>query len=361
MELGWEILFTLVKIVLVLGFLFSLTSLLTWMERRQSAMIQDRIGPTRANLFGITLFGLLHPVADGIKMLTKEDVRPAGANGALHTLAPMLALFPVLVTFAVIPFGPTVRIGGHTVPLQIARLDVGILYIFALASLGVYGVVIAGWASNNKWSLLGAVRASAQMISYEVSMGLSIMGILVVYQTLRLDELVAAQGTSLWGVVVQPVGFILFLTAAIAETKRTPFDMPECESEIVAGYFTEYSGMKFGMFYLAEFMEIVVAAAVITTLFFGGWQVPFLAPDGFHLPGGSFVALSSLAVTTLQILAFVGKVFFFCWLQLMIRWTIPRFRYDQIMRLGWKVMLPLSLANLFVTALVVLLLDQARA
>jgi NADH-quinone oxidoreductase subunit H len=351
-----------VKVLAVIGFVLTLASLLTWVERKQSAVIQDRIGANRADIFGFRVIGLFHIIADGLKMMTKEDFVPPGGNRAIHTLAPFVAFFPALIAFAIIPFGDVLRIGGRTIPLQVADFNVGILYLFAIGGMGVYGAVLAGWSSNNKYSLLGGLRASAQMISYEITLGLAIIGVLMVFQSLRLSEINRAQGELIlglipkWGVVVQPLGFILFLTAAVAETKRIPFDLPEGESEII-GFFTEYTGMKWGMFMFGEFVETVVAAGVITSLFFGGWQVPYLFADGFHFPGGFAVGLPHLLVVLLQVGAFVLKVVFFCWLLMTIRWTLPRFRYDQVMRLGWKYMLPLSLANVLATGAALVILE----
>lgn len=253
--------------------------------------------------------------------------------------------------------------GGRLVPLQVAELNVGILYIFAIAGISVYGVAFGGWASNNRYALLGSVRAAAQMFSYEIVLGLSIIGIIMVFGTLRLSEIATAQGELLfgflpkWGIFVQPVAFFLFLAAAVAETKRNPFDLPEAESEII-GYHVEYSGMRFGTFFLSEFVEIVTLSAIVSTLFFGGWQVPWLYRDGFHWPWGGATALPHLLIVALQVGAFFLKVIFFIWLQMLIRWTLPRFRYDQIMRLGWKMLLPLSLVNIFVTAIVLLMLGS---
>ena len=350
-----------IKSLLVLFMVLNLAGVLGWVERKGSALIQDRIGANRASVLGFAGLGLINTmVADPIKFLTKEDFIPPKGDKILHTLAPCLALFPALVTFAVIPFGDVLTIGDHVIDLQVANLNVGILYIFAMASLSVYGIVIGAWASNNKFALLGGVRGSAQMISYEVAMGLSVIGILMVYGTLELQEIARAQGGLLfgwlpaWGVFLQPVAFLLFFTAAIAETKRIPFDLPEGESELVAGYHVEYSGGKFLMFFAGEFAEIVTAAALTTTLFFGGWQVPFLMRDGFHLPWGGTFPLPQLAVAVLQVGAFTLKVVFFCWLQILVRWSLPRFRYDQVMRLGWKMLLPLALLNVFVTAIVIL-------
>jgi NADH-quinone oxidoreductase subunit H len=356
-----DFLIVLVKVGLVLFALLNLAGLLTWAERKQSAVMQDRIGPNRANLGRITALGLLHPLADGIKMITKEDFIPEGAHRTLHTLAPAAALFPALVVFAVIPFGDVVYLFGREIPLQVANLNVGIVYIFAVSSLAVYGTMLAGWASNSNYSLLGGLRASSQMISYELSMGLSILGLLMIYQSAQLDVIVRQQGELLWGflpkwgILVQPLAFCLFLGAALAENKRVPFDLPEGESEII-GYFVEYSSMKFGMFFLAEFVEIVVVAALTTTLFFGGWQVPYLQADGFHWPfdWGTW-ALPHWLVVLVQVGTFSLKVLLGCWVLLLVRWTLPRFRYDQVMRLGWKVWLPLALVNLCVTAVVVLL------
>lgn len=349
-------------VLLVLGFVMPLASLSTWAERRQSAMMQDRLGPNRASIGPVKLWGILHFVADAIKMMFKEDVVPAKVDRFLFALAPVMAIAPVLITFAVIPFGPDLCVGQvmsvvtdpsmckATIPLQVARMDVGMLFYFALASLAVYGSTLAGWASYNKWSLLGGLRASSQMMSYEVCMGLSLMGVFLVYGSLEPNAIVAAQGSNIlnWGIFTQPLAFILFFTAAIAETKRAPFDLPEGEPELI-GYFVEYSGMRFGIFFLAEFIETIFLAAVVTTVFLGGWQIPGLDSSGF----GSFHLLY-LVVVLLQVVVWSLKILFLCWLQLLIRWTLPRFRPDQLMRLGWKQLLPLSLLNIIVTAAVVL-------
>ena len=348
------------KVVLVLFMVLNLAGIMGWVERKGSALIQDRIGANRASVFGFAGLGLVNTlIADPIKFLTKEDFIPPGGDRALHTLAPCLALFPALVTFAVIPFGDVLVIGQRVINLQVANINVGLLFLFAFASLGVYGIVIGAWASNNKFSLLGGVRGSAQMISYEISMGLSVMGILMIHETLELQSIVRGQGDLLWGwlpawgVVLQPVAFILFFTAAVAESKRIPFDLPEGESEIVAGFHTEYSGGKFLMFFAAEFAEMVTAAALITTLFFGGWQVPYLMREGFQFPGGATLLLPQIVVVLMQVGAFTVKVFFFSWVFILLRWTLPRFRYDQVMRLGWKMLLPLALLNLMVTAVII--------
>ncbi len=349
----------------VMGFAY----VLTWMERKQSAVMQDRIGANRAALFGITALGLFHNIADAIKMITKEDFIPPQGNRLLHTLAPMLALTFAMIGFAVIPFGGIYRFGDTLVSLQVLDINVGLLFVFAVMSMGIYGFVLAGWSSGNNYALLGGMRASGQMISYEITMGATIIGVLMCFESLSLQQINLAQGDLLWGwipkwgVLLQPLGFILFATAAMAETKRVPFDVPEGESEII-GYFVEYSGMKFGMFLMTDFVETVLGASLITTLFFGGWQVPYLYSvagggplDGFQFPWGAQLALPTLVVMLLQVGAFLGKVFFFCFVMLLIRWTLPRFRWDQLMRLGWSMMLPLSILNILVTGLVIVLLD----
>lgn len=368
-----------IKAFLVLFMVLNLAGVLGWVERKGSALIQDRIGANRASIFGFAGMGLINTlVADPLKFLTKEDFIPPAGDRFLHTLAPCLALFPALITFAVIPFGDVLQIGERVINLQVANLNVGILYIFAMTSLGVYGLVIGAWASNNKFSLLGGVRGAAQMISYEVALGLSVIGILIVYGTLDLQEIARGQGALIrdllpeswavlkvavgwlpaWGIFLQPLAFLLFFTAAIAETRRIPFDLPEAESELVAGSHVEYSGGKFLMFFAAEFAEIVTVAALVTTLFFGGWQVPYLMRDGFHFPWGGTLLLPHLAVVLLQVGAFIFKVIFFCWLQILLRWTVPRFRYDQVMRLGWKMLLPAALVNVMITAFVILYIDS---
>jgi NADH-quinone oxidoreductase subunit H len=331
------IIYSLIKIfAFVFGFVMLTATLLTWVERKQSALMQDRIGPARANIGSWRLGGLFHILADAIKTFTKEDFIPKTPNPRLYKLAPILAFAPPLILFAVIPFGPG--------DLVISDVSFGILFVLAIGSLGVYGAAIAGWASNSSFALLGGLRASAQMISYEVCMGISLVGCFMVYGSLNLQEMVVYQGSNVldWGIVTQPLAFLIFFTASIAETKRAPFDMPESESELVAGYFTEYSAMRFAMFSLGEFIGIVGVAAVTTTLFLGGWQIP-----GVETTGGW--------ITVAQVAAFMGKTLFLCWLQLAIRWTLPRFRYDQLMDLGWKILLPLSLANIFITGVVLAL------
>ena len=352
-----ELTITLVKILFIIGLTVGFFApVLTWVERKQSAIMQDRVGANRADIMGFTALGLFHAIADAIKMFTKEDFVPQGANRFLHTLSPIIAVIPAILTFAVVPFGGQYELWGTNVNLVISDLDVGLLFVFAIASIATYGYVIAGWASNNNWSLLGSMRTASQMISYEVTMGLTIVGVLMVYGTLKLTEIGAAQEDFLnWGFFLQPVGFFMFLAASIAENKRIPFDAPEAESELVAGYFTEYSGLKFGMFFMSEFIEMVTIGAIVTILFFGAWHIPFLS-SATLLSWLDFLGTNwaTLALMLIHIGVFFAKVIFFIWFQMTIRWTLPRFRYDQIMKLGWKILLPLSLANILITGLVIL-------
>jgi NADH-quinone oxidoreductase subunit H len=354
-----DILITLAKCLFIVGVtVVFFAPILTWVERKQSAIMQDRVGANRADILGFTALGLFHAIADAVKMFTKEDFVPDGANRFLHTLSPIIAVIPAILTFAVIPFGGNYTLFGKEVSLVISDLDVGLLFVFAIASIATYGYVIAGWSSNNNWSLLGSMRTASQMISYEVTMGLTIIGVLMVYGTMRLTEIGAIQEDFWrWGIFLQPVGFFMFLTASIAENKRIPFDNPEAESEIVAGYFTEYSGLKFGMFFMSEFIEIVTIGAIVTVMFFGAWHIPFVSTASllslFDFLGQTG---SNLVVMLLHVGVFFTKVIFFIWLQMTIRWTLPRFRYDQIMKLGWKILLPLSLVNILVTGIVILAL-----
>jgi NADH-quinone oxidoreductase subunit H len=336
---------------------------------------------------GLRFAGLLHGIADPLKLLWKEDLRPKNADRLLFAIAPLLAMVPALCTMGVVPFGGTLcfddldksgtlqfgellslaatvprtgmcPVGQLPVGLQVADLNIGILYIFAIAGTGVIGAALAGWASDSKFALLGGLRATSQMVSYEVALGLAIVPILMVTGSLQISEIVDWQSRNTWGIFVQPLAFILFLTALVAETKRVPFDQPEGESEIVAGYFLEYSGMKFGMFFAGEYAEFVFSSVLLTTLFFGGYHLPFLEPDGIHLAFGSTMLyelpMSHLAVSLLQVGAFFGKVILVLFLQVFIRWTLPRFRYDQLMSLGWTKLLPLTLVNILLTGAVVL-------
>jgi len=347
------------RVAFVMLFVINVAAILGWVERKQSAIMQDRIGANRASIFGVRALGLFHPIADALKMLTKEDFRPARADRFLFGLAPFVSVFFALVAFASIPFGDTLRVAGREIPLQAVTLNVGILYVFAMLSLGVYGVMMAGWSSANNFALLGGQRAAALMISAEIALGASIMGVVMIYGSLDLQEIARGQGAMLfgwipkWGIVTQPLAFILFLTAGIAATKRIPFDMPEGESEII-GYFVEYSGMKFGMFLMTDMMETTVLAGLCTSLFLGGWQVPYLFANGFLFPWGTAVGLSPLTVTVLQVGSFVTKVAVMIFFLMLIRWTLPRFRYDQAMRLGWLGLFPLSILNIVLTGLVLL-------
>ncbi|NRA04053.1 MAG: NADH-quinone oxidoreductase subunit H [Myxococcales bacterium] len=360
--------------------------LMTWVERKQSALMQDRIGANRADIFGITAIGLIHPVADVIKMITKEDVIPAGAHRLLHTLCPLIAAVPAAISFAVIPYGGSYSAWGAHWSLVVADLDYGLLYVFAIGSIAAYGTVLAGWASNSNWGMLGSLRASAQMLSYEVAMGVSVLGIFMVFGSLRMTDIGVGQQETFrllgflehlgwvapgtrwvdwvtipaWGIVLQPLGFFMFLAALMAENKRPPFDTPEGESEIVAGYFIEYSGMKFGLFFMAEWIEVVVIAGLMTALFLGGWSLPWISDQELigwlSVPFGP--NLANLLAMVVNVSVFFVKLCFMIWVQQILRWSLPRFRYDQVMHLGWKILLPLSLVNILVTAILILLVDE---
>jgi NADH-quinone oxidoreductase subunit H len=331
------VLAAIAKILLIWAIaLAALLPNLVWAERRGAGMIQDRPGPNR-----VGPFGLFQAVADVIKLFMKEDVTPTYVDKLLYNLAPWITMMPALVTFAVIPFGAPldVTLGGVTrhVPLIIADVNIGILYIFAFSSLGIYGIVLAGWASNNKYSLMGGLRASAQIISYELSMGFAAASTFLVAGSLRLPAVVEWQQAHVWNVVPQFVGFLIFLIAVFAETNRLPFDLAEAEAELVAGFHTEYSAFKFGMFFMGEYANIIAASGLTVTLYFGGWSLPGITFTGV------WGALASIAVFFTKTLMFVAL---FIW----VRWTFPRFRYDQLMDLGWKVLLPLSFFHLIVVA-----------
>jgi len=340
-------------LILMAGFGMTTAALLTVGERKWSAAIQNRVGPNRIRVFGYSLGGLPFLLADALKMLTKENIQPAARSRLLFSLAPVMSFAPALALFAVVPFGPEVELLGQRVALQVAQIDAGLLYLFAVASLAVYGTAIAGWASNNKFGMLGAVRASSQMISYEVSLGLAVVGAMMAYGSLRLEEITVAQGQLLWGwlpalgIVLQPVGLLVFFVSSFAETKRAPFDLPEGESEIV-GYFVEYPGMKFGMMFLSEFAEIVVLGAVTATIFLGGWH-PIIF-EGWLRENLSPVWFAAVCAAS-----FFLKTLGLAWVQLVIRWTLPRFRFDQIQALCWKMLLPVALVNTFLTGALVLL------
>ena len=334
--------FTLIKIVIVLSLMLLTVSYLVYFERRVSAWVQNRLGPNRVGWQGI-----LQPFADVFKLLLKEDIVPEKANKKLHALAPMIALFVAFSTYAVIPFGPELQIFNYSIPLVVADVNIGILFVLALTSLGVYAITFAGWSSGSKYSLLGGIRSAAQMISYEISMGFSIGGVLLFAESLRPIAIVESQSGWMWNAVVQPIGFITFLVSAFAETNRLPFDLPEAEPELVGGFHTEYSSMKFAGFFLAEYANMIVAAGLIVTLYLGGWQIPYIEKLG----------LPNFVETLLQIGAFIFKLiallFFFLW----IRWSLPRFRYDQLMNIGWKVMFPLSLLNIVWVAILIMIFN----
>lgn len=402
-----------------------------WLERKGSAIIQDRIGPNRAEILGVRLFGMIHNFADVIKLLNKENITPDGANRFYYLLAPFWSMTVSLLPLLIIPLAAPINAFGHSIRFQAANFDVGILYVLSITSMGVFAVILAGWASNNKFSLLGGIRSTAQMISYELSMGLAIVGLLMVYQDVRVSTMVETQGRLLsvfghtlplpnWGIFLQPVGFLLFLVASFAETNRNPFDLAEGESELVAGYHLEYSSVKFALFFMAEYSNMVVASFVIATLFLGGYQVPYAPTEillahphgvlavicvllilkggvlgyivglrakgqeplykkgmerlepflwswlGYALAAAGVVVLvlswgwsfpewaPSVLAAVLQVGCLLAKAVFFCWLFVWVRWTLPRFRYDQLMKMGWKALLPLALANLLVTGIVLL-------
>ena len=335
---------------ILIGVVFAITLFMgaysTYAERKVAAFLQDRIGPDRAGPFGI-----LQPLADGLKFIMKEEIIPNVSNKFLFVMGPCIAMLTALMAGVVIPWGNTLIIDGNEYALQIADLDIGILYVFGVVSIGVYGIMIGGWASNNKFSLLGAIRASAQMISYEVPMGLSIIALIIMTNTLSLREISVMQAGGVggdwnfWNVVYQPIGFLIFLICAFAECNRTPFDLAECETELVGGYHTEYSSMKLGFYLFAEYINMFISSAVISTLYFGGFNFPFMNNLG----------LDHNVITILGTMAMFLKISFFIFFFMWIRWTVPRFRYDQLMNLGWKVLIPLAIVNIFITALVILI------
>jgi NADH-quinone oxidoreductase subunit H len=333
---------TVFEILVVLGVIFGAVSYLIYVERKVAAFAQDRIGPNRAGREFKVPWGLLQPIADGLKMVIKEDVVPAYVNKPLYILAPCISIIAAMIAFAVVPFGP-VFADPDRFSWQIApHVNVGILYVFAVGSLAVYGVILAGWASNNKYSFLGGMRSSAQIISYEIPLGMSILGIVLLARSLDLTDIVNWQDRHVWGIVVQPVGFLLFLVSALAETNRLPFDLPESEQELVGGFHTEYSGLKFGMFFLAEYIHVITVSYLTVILFFGGW-------DFFWLDQTQKGVLASLG----KALVLAGKVSLMILFIMWVRWTLPRFRYDQLMNLAWKSLIPLALINLVATAALV--------
>ncbi|MBT1698005.1 NADH-quinone oxidoreductase subunit NuoH [Fulvivirgaceae bacterium PWU4] len=338
--------FKLILVFAVFGITLLVAMYSTYLERKVAAFIQDRVGPDRAGPFG-----LLQPLADGVKMFMKEEIIPNVSNKTLFIIGPCIAMLTAIMAGVVIPWGGTLEINGTQYNLQIADLNIGILYIFAVVSFGVYGIMVGGWASNNKFSLLGAIRASAQMISYELAMGLSIIALIMITGTLSLSEISSMQGGgigdqwNLWNIVYQPVGFMIFIICAFAECNRMPFDLPETETELVGGYHTEYSSMKLGFYLFAEYINMFTSSAVMSTLYFGGYNFPFMNDLG----------LAPNVVTILGTVALFLKIGFFIFFFMWVRWTLPRFRYDQLMNLGWKVLIPLAILNVAITGLVMIL------
>lgn len=330
----WLILDKAILVIVIFAVSLGVAAYSTYGERKIAAVIQDRIGPDRAGPWGI-----LQPLADGVKFFMKEDITPNAADKFLFILGPSLFMLTSLMTSAIIPWGKPFNFGGHEFSLQVADLNVGILYILAVVSIGGYGIMIGGWASNNKFSLLGALRASSQMISYEVPMGMAIIAIILMSNSLNLRDIVDMQQGFHWNVFYQPLGFLIFLICAFAECNRTPFDLPESESELVGGYHTEYSSMKLGFYLFAEYINMFISSAVIACLFFGG----------YHFPGIDSLNLSPNLAAIVSICVLFAKIFFFIFFFMWVRWTVPRFRYDQLMRLGWKVLIPLSIINVLVT------------
>jgi NADH-quinone oxidoreductase subunit H len=340
----WIILEKLILIGAIVTIALVVAMYSTYAERKIAAFLQDRSGPNRAGPFG-----LLQPVADGVKLFMKEEIIPTTSSRALFILGPMLAMITACMTSAVIPWGSTIDVAGRQVPLQIADINIGVLYIFGVVSLGVYGIMIGGWASNNKFSLLSSIRGASQMISYELAMGLSLLAVLMVVGDLRMSSIVNYQIANGWNIIYQPLGFLIFFICSLAECNRTPFDLPEAENELNFGYHQEYSSMKLGFYLFAEYINMFISAVVMATLFFGGYDIPFLNESAYA--GAWWIGLAGFVCLMLKAFLFI---FMFMW----IRWTIPRFRFDQLMNLGWKGLLPLALANMILTAVVVLLLNK---
>ncbi len=343
---GVFVIFTIIKMIAVFTVYMIGVALLTLAERKISAWIQDRHGPNRVGPHGIG-----QPFADGLKNFMKEETYPEAAYKPLFILAPILSFIPALTTWVVIPFGAPLPTRWGRIDMVVADLPVGFLFILAISSLGVYGIVLAGWASNNKYALLGGLRSSAQMISYEISLGMSTIPVLLLAGNVTLNSIITQQAYGGWNVVNLTLAFFIFLVAAFAETNRLPFDLPEAESELIAGYHTEYSAMKFSLFFIAEYANMVTASALMVTLFFGGWDVPFTGRDNIG-PYSGWLTLLSIGI-------FFGKLLFFIFFFMWVRWTLPRFRYDQLMSLGWKIMLPLALAYIIIIATVILILESA--
>lgn len=337
------ILYKLLFAVIILLISLVVAMYATLLERKIAGFFQDRLGPNRAGKFG-----LLQPVADGVKLFFKEEFMPANADKVLYMMGPMLTMLVALMTSAVIPWGESLIIGNQTYSLQMADINIGVLYVFAVISVGVYGIMIGGWASNNKFALMGAVRAASQMISYELAMSLSIVAIVMTTGSLSLNEIVGQQQGMNWNVFYQPIGFFVFVICAFAETNRAPFDLPECETELIGGYHTEYSSMKLGFYLFSEYINMFISSAMIASLYFGGYDLPFIHDLG----------LSNNWVSIIGILGFFAKIAFFMFLFMWVRWTLPRFRYDQLMRFGWKGLLPWAIANVVLTGFIYMLLKK---
>lgn len=334
----YDLLFKAALVVVIFMISLVVAMYATYGERKIAAIIQDRIGPDRAGPWGI-----LQPVADGVKMFMKEEIIPTMANKWLFILGPGIAMTTACMTSAVIPWGGNLEIMGRTYTLQVANPNIGILYVFAMVSIGVYGIMIGGWASNNKYSLLGSVRAASQMISYELAMGMAIVALIMLNDSLSLTDIVNHQKNFHWNIIYQPLGFLIFMTTALAECNRAPFDLPECESELIGGYHTEYSSMKLGFYLFAEYINMFISSAIISTLYFGGYDIPF----------GDSLGLSTNILTLLGVAFLFAKILFFIFFFMWIRWTLPRFRYDQLMNLGWKVLVPLAILNMLITGFMI--------
>ncbi len=337
------IIYKVIMVVLIFLIGLGIAAYSTYAERKVAAFLQDRLGPNKAGPYG-----LLQPIADGVKMFMKEEIIPDVSNKFLFILGPCIAMLTACMTGVVIPWSTPITIDGVSYPLQITDINIGILYVFGVVSIGVYGIMIGGWASNNKFSLLGALRASAQMISYEIAMGLSIIALVMMTGTISLGEIAAQQAGGNWNIIYQPLGFLIFITCAFAECNRTPFDLPECETELVGGYHTEYSSMKLGFYLFAEYVNMFISSAIISTLYFGGYNMPFI---------GRFVTDPNM-LSILGVVFLFGKIFFFIFFFMWIRWTIPRFRYDQLMHLGWKIFIPLSILNIILTGAGILFFNR---
>lgn len=332
-----------ILVVVVFAITLVIAMYATLAERKVAAFMQDRVGPDRAGPFG-----MFQPLADGIKFFMKEEIIPTESNKFLFILGPSIAMLTACLTSAVIPWSTPVEIYGRVIPLQIADINIGVLYIFGIVSVGVYGIMIGGWASNNKYSLLGAIRASSQMISYELGMGLSLIALIMMTGSLSLNEIIEQQRGFHWNIFYQPLAFLIFLICAFAECNRAPFDLAECETELVGGYHTEYSSMKLGFYMFAEYINLFVSSALLALLFLGGYNFPFMDSLG----------LSANAISIIGLFVFFAKIFFFIFLFMWVRWTLPRFRYDQLMRLGWQVLIPLAIANILITGAVLVFKDQ---